>query len=94
MHQVCGVFGCVIMSFSVGHFQTLVLANVMALTIVNDFSPTQLQMYNKIPFQQSCCVTAARLLTDPDSNVESAAGMKWSIVRSSFSFFVFAANFC
>ena len=34
----------------------------------------QLQIYNKIPFQQSCCVTAARLLTDSDVRVVGAAG--------------------
>ncbi|XP_028399707.1 rho family-interacting cell polarization regulator 2-like isoform X2 [Dendronephthya gigantea] len=36
---------------------------------------TQLQMYNKIPFQQSCCVNVARLLTDPDLRVAGAAGV-------------------
>ncbi|XP_046859469.1 rho family-interacting cell polarization regulator 1-like isoform X2 [Xenia sp. Carnegie-2017] len=36
---------------------------------------TQLQMYNKIPFEKSCCVCTSRLLVDPDSALSAAAGV-------------------
>ncbi|CAB4017558.1 rho family-interacting cell polarization regulator 1 isoform X1 [Paramuricea clavata] len=55
---------------------------------------TQLQMYNKIPFQQSCCVSAARLLTDSDYRVAGAAGVYFETLLKDVNRRAQAVSYC